>query len=107
MVVLQNVLSTVMLNNVKLSNGNVRLHLATLNQIFTLRQIMEKRHESQDKTHHLFVDFKAAFDSPLRDTAMSELGISAKLIKLCRMMLSNSCSSIKVGKDLSEPFDTV
>ena len=36
---------------------------------------------------------------------MSELGINAKLIRLCSMMLSNSCS--KVGKDLSEPFETV
>ena len=35
---------------------------------------------------------------------MSELGISAKLIRLCRMTLR---SSVKVGKDLSEPFDTV
>ena len=37
---------------------------------------------------------------------MSELGIPAKLIRLCRMTLSNSCSCVKVGKDLSEPFDT-
>ena len=40
-------------------------------------------------------------------TAMSELGIPAKLIRLCRMTLSNSCSSVKVAKDLSEPLDTV
>ena len=38
---------------------------------------------------------------------MSELGIPAKLIRLCRMTLRNSCSSVKVGKDLSEPFHTV
>ena len=40
-------------------------------------------------------------------TAMSELGISAKLIRLCRITLSNSCSSVKVEKELAEPFDTV
>ena len=47
----------------------------------------------------LFVDYTAAFDSLIRDrvfVAMSELGISAKLIRLCRMMLSNSYSSVKV-----------
>ena len=38
---------------------------------------------------------------------MSELGIPAKLIRLCRMTLSNSRSVVKVGMDLSEPFDTV
>ena len=60
--------------------------------------------------HYIFVDFKAAFVSPVRDrvySAMSELGIPTKLIRLCRMTLSNSCSSVKVGKDLSEPSDTM
>ena len=61
-------------------------------------------------TELIFIDFTAAFDSPVRDrvyTAMSELGIPAKLIRLCRMMLSYSCSSVNLAKDLSEPFDTV
>ena len=39
--------------------------------------------------------------------AMSELGIPAKLIRLCRMTVNNSCSSVKVGLDHSEPFNTV
>ena len=38
---------------------------------------------------------------------MSEVGIPAKLIRLYGMTLSNSCSSVKIGKDLSEPFATV
>ena len=84
---------------------------STIDQIFTLRQILEKIHETQVYTHHLFVDYKAAFDSPIRAVmffaAMSELGITAKLIRPCRMTLSNSCSSVKIGMDLSEPFDTV
>ena len=76
---------------------------------YSLSQILEKRHENKDKRHHLFVDFNTPFDSPVRDrvyVAMSELGIwvSAKLIRLCRMTLSNSCNSVKIGKDLSEPF---
>ena len=82
----------------------------TIDQIFTLRRIREKRHENQVKTHHLFVDFKAAFHSPVRDrvyNAMSELGIPANLIRLCRMTLSSSCSFVKIGKVLSELFDTV
>ena len=38
---------------------------------------------------------------------MSELGIPAKLIRLCRITLSNSSSSVKVAKGLTEPLDTV
>ena len=83
---------------------------STIDQIFTLCQILKKRHENQDKKHHLFVDIKAAFDIPARDrvyAAMSELGIPAKLIKPCRMTLSHSCSTVEVVKDLSEPSDAV
>ena len=82
---------------------------STIDQIFTLRQILEKTHENQIDTHHLFVDYKAAFDSPIRDclyATMSEFGIPAKLIRLFRMTLSNTCSSVKVGNDLSETFHT-
>ncbi|XP_043064095.1 uncharacterized protein LOC122320085 [Drosophila ficusphila] len=82
---------------------------STIDQIFTLRQILEKSYENQIDTHHLIVDYKAAFDSPRRDrlyAAMSELGIPAKLIRLCRMTLSNTISSVKVGNDQSETFST-
>ena len=59
------------------------------------------------KTHEMLIDYTAAFDSPVRDrvyAAISELGIPAKLISQCRM---NSCSSVKIGRHLSETFDTV
>ena len=83
---------------------------STTDQILTLRQILKKTYENQIDTHHLFVDYKAAFDSPIRDrvyAVMAELGIPAKLIRLCRMTLSKSQSSVKVGSDLSEPFVAV
>ncbi|XP_051859298.1 uncharacterized protein LOC127565328 [Drosophila albomicans] len=69
----------------------------------------EKSYENQIDTYHLFVDYKAAFDSPRRDrlyAAMSELGIPAKLTRLCRMTLSNTISSVKVGCGQSETFTT-
>ena len=52
----------------------------SIDQIFTQRQILEKNHKKQVDTHYLFVEYKAAFDSPIRDrifAAISELGISA------------------------------
>ena len=77
----------------------------TIYSIFALRQILDKAHEKKVDTHHIFVDYKAAFDSSIRDpvyAAMSELGIPAWLIRLCRMTLSDSCSPVKVGMKLSE-----
>ena len=70
-----------------------------IDQIFTQPQILEKAHEKQNKTHHLFVQLKEAFDSPVRDrvyAAMPELSI---LVKLIRMTLSSLCSSVKIGNE--------
>lgn len=70
---------------------------------------LEKTQEKQIDTHHLFVDFKSAFDSPTREhlyTIMSELGVVAKLIRLCEMTLRNSQFSVRIGTDLAEPFGT-
>jgi len=80
---------------------------STIDQIFTLRQILEKTLEVQIDTHHLFVDFKAAFDSVDRDelyNTMSSFDIPAKLVRLCRMTLENSRCSVRVGEDLTEAF---
>ena len=82
---------------------------STTDQIFIKHQLLENTHETQ-VAHHLFVDYKAAFDSTIRDCvfpALSELGIPAKLIWLSRMTLSNSGSFVKVGMDFSEPIDIV
>ena len=60
---------------------------STTNRIFTLSQIMEKTVEYQTGVHHLFVDFKSAYDSIYREKllcAMMELGIPSKLIRLVK-----------------------
>ena len=82
---------------------------STIDQIFTPGQILEKTHEKHNDTYHLFVDYKAAFDSSIRSEvfkAMSTFGIPAKLIRLRRITLCGTRSAVKVGKDLSEPFNT-
>ena len=59
---------------------------STTDQIFTLRRILEKTLEFQIDTHHLFIDFKQAYDSIDRNalfTTMSSFGIPCKLNRLC------------------------
>ena len=82
---------------------------STTDQIFTLRQILEKTREFQIDTHHLFIDFKQAYDSIIRDelyTAMNQLGIPKRLILLCQMTLADTKSAVRMGTNASQPFTT-
>ena len=77
--------------------------------MFTLKQILEKTHEFNIDTHHLFIDFKQAYDSIRRDkllSAMYALGIPTKLVNMCRFTLADTKSLVKVDGEKSEPFIT-
>lgn len=83
---------------------------STTDQIFTLRQILEKTQEHQVDTHHLFVDFKQAYDTPNRNelfAAMNKFNIPMKLIKLSRMTLQNTVSCVKSAGNTTNTFSTV
>uniref|UniRef100_A0A1B0CNV0 Reverse transcriptase domain-containing protein n=1 Tax=Lutzomyia longipalpis TaxID=7200 RepID=A0A1B0CNV0_LUTLO len=80
---------------------------STADQIFSLRQCMEKMREYDQVLHHLFIDFKAAYDSIARVklyVAMRELGIPEKLIRLTRMTMTDVRSRVKVDGSLSREF---
>lgn len=86
-----------------------RPNRSTTDQIFSLRQILERTHEFNIETHHLFIDFKAANDNVKRSflyEAMTEIGIPLKLVSLTRMTLTKTISAVRVQTDISEPFET-
>lgn len=83
---------------------------STSDQIFSIRQILEKCKEFNVDTHHLFVDFKAAYDSVNRPRLwdiMEEFGIPKKLINLVAMTLNNVKSRVRIRNKLSDHFETV
>jgi len=82
---------------------------STTNQIFMLRQILEKTEEFGIGTHHLFIDFKSAYDTIKRDllyNAMSEFNIPNKLIRLMRMTMENTQSQVRIQSDISDSIAT-
>ena len=57
--------------------------------------------------HHLFIDFKKAYDSVRREALYNiliEFGNSMKLLRLIRMCLNVTYSRVRVGKHLSDMF---
>jgi hypothetical protein len=64
---------------------------STTDQLFALRQILKKCNEFNITTHHLFIDFQAAYDTIIRIeiyVGMSELSFPAKLIRLTKTRLT-------------------
>lgn len=82
---------------------------STSDQIFSLRQILEKCREYNIDTHHLFIDFKAAYDSVLRGKLweiMVNFNFPVKLIRLTRLTLTNVVSKVRIRNQLSNSFVT-
>ena len=57
--------------------------------------------------HQLFIDFKKAYDSVRREALYNilvEFGIPKNLVRLIKMCLTETYSTVRVGKNLSEMF---
>jgi hypothetical protein len=81
-----------------------RRNRSTTDQIFCIRQILEKKWEYSGTVHQLFIDFKKAYDSVRREVlydVLIEFGIPRKLVMLIKMCLNETYSKIRTGKHLS------
>ncbi|PNF20106.1 hypothetical protein B7P43_G04793 [Cryptotermes secundus] len=72
-----------------------RRNKSTTEQIFCIRQILEKKWEYDETVHQLFVDFKKAYNSDRREVLYNiliEFGIPIKLVRLIKMCLNERYS---------------
>ena len=84
-----------------------RQNRSTADQIFILRQVLEKYWEFDKTSYHVFVDFKQAYDSVHRPSLWNILKffqIPSKLINLIQMCYRNTTCRVRVGGELTEPF---
>ncbi|XP_055385015.1 uncharacterized protein LOC129614453 [Condylostylus longicornis] len=84
-----------------------RCQRSTIDQIFLMKQIMEKSYEYNVDLHIIFIDFKQAFDSIDRtkiSTALAFLGVPKKLINLINMTMKFSTSKVLIQGAISESF---
>ena len=75
--------------------------------LFCFHPMLKKKWEYNEAVHQLFIDFKKAYDSVRREVLcniLKEFGIPKKLIRLIKMCLTETCSTVWVGKNLSDMF---
>jgi hypothetical protein len=80
---------------------------STMDQIFYIQQILEKKWEYNGMVHQLFIDFKKAYDSIKREVIyniLCEFGVPKKLVRLIKMCLNETYSKVHIGKLLSDKF---
>jgi len=73
---------------------------STIDRIFCIRQMLEKKWEYNEEVHQLFIDFKKAYDSVRREVLyniLPEFDIPSKLVRLIKMNLTETYSRVRVG----------
>lgn len=86
-----------------------RRNRSTTDQIFNLRLILQRGSEFNVQTHHLFIDFKQAYDRIKRRelfVVMKELGFETKLIRLVKATLDGTKCRVKMQNNMSDTFET-
>ncbi len=95
--------------NIRENQAGFRPGRGCIDQIFTLRQILELRHEFRRPTVVAFLDFSAAFDSVDRESIWSLLeldGLPPKLKWLCAAMYARTNCVIRAYGEHSKEFET-
>lgn len=82
---------------------------STMDQLFTLRQMLEKRLERNQSLLCCFIDYEKAFDSVWQEglwKAMNFFGYSLKYIHLLQALYQQSSSAVRVNRELTDWFKT-
>jgi len=84
-----------------------RRNRSTIDHIFCIWQIHEKKWEYNEEVHQLFIDFKKAYGSVIREVLykiLIEFGIPRKLGRFIKVSLTEIYSRVWVGKNVSDRF---
>ena len=85
-----------------------RSNRSTIDNIFTVRQIMEKCHEFNIELRNILFDYTHAFDSVFRNKiieCLNKYEIPSKLIKPIARALQDTKARVKVNQNYTEKFE--
>jgi hypothetical protein len=72
-------------------------------------EILEKKWEYNEAVYQLCTDMKKAYESVTMDDLYNihiKFGIAMKLVRLIKMCLTETCSRVRIGKNLCDMFLT-
>ena len=91
------------------SQAGFRSGRSTIDQLFTIRQIVEKYMERKRGLFICYIDFEKAFDSIWQEAlwkALNFYGFPKKFINLLKALYQKSLSAVRVNGELTEWFRT-
>jgi len=100
-------LSAVRESSIREQQAGFRPGRGCIDHIFTLRQVLEQRHEYRRPTILVFLDFKGAFDSVDRSVLLNTLvqqGMPLKFVNIIRSLYSQTRGCVRVYGELSKSF---
>ena len=89
--------------------GGFRSGRSTMDQIFTLHEILSHRHEHRKKTYLAFLDARRAYDRVWRDGLLHRLieyGVDGRMLQMLASMLRSNTRTVLVQGMQSEAFET-
>ena len=84
-----------------------RLTAVTIDQIFCILEILEKKWECNGTIHKLFIDLIKTYDSVAREVLYNifiEFGIPKKIVRLLKMCLNETYNKVHEDWFLSDAF---
>jgi len=81
-----------------------RHNRSTPDYVYCIQQILEKKWEYSETVHHIFIDFRKAYDSVRREVLFNILIEYGKVVRLKKMCLTEMYTRVRVGKNL---FDMI
>ena len=85
-----------------------RANRATIEQVFSLRIVIEKYKQCNKPLHMCFTGIQKAYDSVNRDLLWKickSYGLTDKIVNLLKMLHNNSKAKVRINGQLSDSFD--
>jgi len=99
-ILINNRLTKIVESKLEYCQMGFRPNWSTIDNIFIVRQIIEKCHEVNIELHNIFIDYTHAFDSVFRAKiieCLNKYEVPSKLIKLIARTLQDTQARVKIN----------